>query len=151
VVYTKWFQGRATFFSRPVFTALLRLLDASGSEDELSGGAAALYGLLLEDTPQTPKPLRAALGWEGRTRETLWSRALRELWQRLLVVGFGETEEGSFPALAIGATRHLFEDLWNEALTLDEDAARAVADQALKPGTAFHKHYVRLRRRLKRL
>jgi hypothetical protein len=25
VVYAKWFRGRATYFSRPVFTALLKL------------------------------------------------------------------------------------------------------------------------------
>jgi hypothetical protein len=150
VVYAKWFQGRATFFSRAVFTALLRLLDASRSEDELSGDAAAIYGLLLDDTPQTPQPLRAALGLEGRHHEAAFQRALRELWQRLLIVGFGESDEGSFPALAIGATRRLFENLWNDALALDPASACGVTDAVLAPGTAFERHLRRVRRRLRR-
>lgn len=32
-----------------------------------------------------------------------------------MIVGFGEVDEGAFPSLAIGATKLLFEDLYEEA------------------------------------
>jgi hypothetical protein len=148
VVYAKWYQGRATFFSREVFAALLRLLQAAPGEQTLTGEAAGLYRLLLDDSPQTPKPLRAALGLEGRPYEGAFNRALRELWRRLLAVGFGEVDEGNFPALAIGATRHLFEDLWTEAQALDPAAALATFEARVRPGTTFHRYFLRQQRRL---
>jgi hypothetical protein len=146
VVYAKWLRGRATFFSRPVFTAMLRLMRSAARERELSGDAERLYHLLLDDSPQTPRMLRAALGLEGRIYEAAFNRALRELWQQLLIVGYGEVDEGAFPALAIGATRHLFEDLWQDAQELDEAAARRTFETHAPPGSAFHKQLTKLRR-----
>ena len=53
----------------------------------------------------------------AQTDVALYSRALKELWSRLLIVGVGEVADGAFPSLAMSATRHRFEELWpDEAL-----------------------------------
>jgi hypothetical protein len=50
---------------------------------------------------------------------------MKELWSRLLIVGFGEVDEGAFPSLAVGATRLLFEPLYEEAKELAPGEAGA--------------------------
>ena len=69
VVYGKWFQGRATFFSKPVYAALLRLVGSPEVQSrELSLEAAQLLALLLEEelaADAAPPPARA-LELEGR-------------------------------------------------------------------------------------
>jgi len=53
---------------------------------------------------------------------------MQELWQRLLIVGFGEVDEGAFPSLALGATRWIFEDLYQESQDLStEDAEEEIS------------------------
>src|SRR5580704_451872 len=67
VVYAKWFRGRATFFSRTVFRAMLVTLAAEGSlRARLSRGASGLLDLLEDDSPQSTKELRANAGLQGR-------------------------------------------------------------------------------------
>ncbi len=146
VVYTKWFRGRATFFSRSVFVAMLRGLESVPEPRRPEGEAAAVYDALLEDSPQTVRMLRAAVGLEGKVYEGTFTKALKQLWDRLLTVGFGEVDEGAFPALAIGATRLLFEELWDEAAALSADLAQEVLAEAFaKPGAGpFAKYYARL-------
>jgi hypothetical protein len=153
VVYAKWFQGRATFFSRALFPALLRVLgtpqrfdDAASAEIGLGPDARTLYQLLLEDSPQTVKMLRAAADLEGKTFEATYNRGMRELWSRLLIVGAGEIEEGSYPSLAMYATKHRFEDLWEEAKRLSPAEAEARVAAAFAPGSPWEKHLRRLRR-----
>lgn len=146
VVYAKWFRGRATFFSRRVFAAMLRGLATVPDPRRPEGEGAAVYDVLLDDSPQTVRMLRSALGLEGRVNESAFNRALKQLWDRLLAVGFGEVDEGAFPALAIGATKLLFEDLWDEAGALSPDQAHAILAEAFaKPGAGpFKKHYERI-------
>lgn len=118
VVYAKWFQGRATFFSRPVFRAMLATLKSTGHLTEgLSLHARDLLDLLEDNSPQSTKELRRAANMQGRPMEAVYTRALKELWSRLLIVGVGEVNDGAFPSLAIGATKLLFEDLWLAADT----------------------------------
>jgi hypothetical protein len=52
VVYSKWFQGRATFFSRSVFTAILRM---RAMEPVLSRQAEEILQFLIEDSPISTK------------------------------------------------------------------------------------------------
>lgn len=146
VVYGKWFRGRATFFSRDVFTALLKVLGTTDmTPGSLSGEAAALYSQLLDDSPQTSRTLRRACELEGREYESAFNRGMKPLWSRLLAVGFGEIDEGSFPSLAIGATKLLFEELWDGAIALDEEEAERVVDSYLPKGSAYRKALDRLR------
>lgn len=150
VVYTKWYQGRATFFSRPVFTALLKVLNAGERQRDLPEPASEIYRLLLDDSPQTPRMMREALGLLGKTNEAAFNRGIGELWRRLLVVGFGELDEGSYPALQVGATKHQFEDLWDEALELDPTEAERTVAAAFREGSAFGRQLKRLKNKAKR-
>ena len=128
VVNAKWFRGRATFFSRSLFTALLALYRKQARFSALSHDAKNLLALLEENSPQSTKQLRRASGLVGRSLESTYSRAMQELWQRLLIVGFGEVDEGAFPSLALGATRWIFEDLYQESQDLStEDAEEEIS------------------------
>ena len=130
VVYAKWFRGRATLFSKGVFRAMLASLNAAGDlRFGLSPRAAAILELLEDDSPQSTKELRLRADMQGRANEAAYTRALRELWARMLVVGAGEVADGAFPSLAIGATRLLFEDLWLGA------SGPGAEDEALLAGT----------------
>ncbi len=140
VVYSKWHGGRATLFSRDVFRALLRRLHGEG--DPLAGAPRAsleLLEVLDDNSPQSTKELKRTSGLIGKEREAEYTRALRELWQRLLIVGAGEVDDGAFPSLAIGSTRLLFEDLWsrrNEPNDAGDEALARVL--ATSKGIARH-------------
>ena len=151
VVYTKWFQNRATFFSRELFTAMLATYRATGDlRRGLEPDALEVLRALESDSPLGTKQLREVTGLRGRAFEASYVRAVRELFQRLLIVGFGEIDEGAFPSLALGATRTLFEDLWDESETLaPEDAARTIT-RCLPPGSAFARQHAKILVRLAR-
>lgn len=149
VVYAKWFRGRATFFSHEVFAALLRgLCTVGGQQPPLSADALKLLEILDEDSPQSPRTLRELTGLQGKLYEATFNRALKELWNRLLIVGFGEFDDGAFPSLAIGSSKMLFEDQWEEAAKLTNAEAEKIIQAKLPPDSVFGKFYLRLRRSL---
>ncbi len=139
VVYTKWFRGRATLISFELFRAMVRLLAVP--EAPLSFQAREILDLLQEDSPLSTKALKKLTGLQGRELEKIYMSSLKELWARGLIVGFGEVDEGAFPSLAVGSSQVLFEDLWNEGLALDEDAARETVERWLPKGTPFRKYF----------
>lgn len=140
VVYSKWYQGRATFFSRPVFTACLRLQIEKGDlRRGLSRAAAELLDVLESDSPLSTKQLKRLTDLQGRDNEPVYARAMKELFTRQLIVAFGEVDDGAFPSLAVGATANLYEDLWQAAHGMDPDEARAIVDRALPEGAATRK------------
>lgn len=142
VVYGKWFRGRAVFFSKPLFVAMLAV--TRRTPEPLSEEAGELLALLKDDSPQSTKQLRREAGLSGRPSEHVWTRAMRELWERLLIVGVGEIDDGAFPSLAVGATEVLFEELWEQALEQSEGEARAfVAETLARGGAAFHKAWTK--------
>ena len=129
VVYAKWFRNRATFFSREVFQAMLGALSTIAPLDATLGPEAREILDALEDSsPQSTKALRKASGLQGQMLDGTWNRAMVQLWSRMLIVGFGEVDDGAFPSLAVGATRLLFEDLWIAAR--DRDEAGRAQDEA---------------------
>jgi hypothetical protein len=143
VVYAKWFRDRATFFSRPVFRALLAVLVREGDPRAgLSRAGAALLELLDDNSPQSTKELRASSGLQGRAHEGTYARALKELWSRLLVVGVGEVDDGAFPSLNLSATRHRFEDLLPGTPAARDTAAEdaRALEAALAEGPLFARH-----------
>jgi hypothetical protein len=151
VVYAKWFKGRATFFSKKLFVALLHELGTvQMPKARLSEFAQSLLSNLDEDSPQSPRMLRANTGLLGKLNESTFNRALKELWEILLIVGFGEIDDGAFPSLAIGSTRLLYEDLWEEARGVSASEAQKTIEHYLPDGSEFRKFYDRLlkRRRL---
>jgi hypothetical protein len=129
VVYGKWYQGRATFFSKAVFTAMLARMRHRG--DVLVGlgrGASELLGLLEENSPVSTKELRATAMESGLFKKrTDVDASLRILWQRLLVTGVGEVDDGAFPSLLVGATSLLLEPEWASSESVTE-AGEALLD-----------------------
>lgn len=137
VAYAKWYRGRATFFALPVFHALLGRVAAEGDvRAGLPREALEILSLLEERSPLSTKEIRALAGLKGREHEPLFTRAMKSLWTRLLVVGTGEVEDGAFPSLAVGATELLFEDLWATRTKVSREAERQL-DVALKATPLF--------------
>jgi hypothetical protein len=126
VIYSKWHQGRATFFSKPAFVDFLAYMRSL--EFEPSPQQRDLMDMLTADSPQSTKQIKAGLELEGRLNEPTYNRLLKPLWNRLWLVGYGEFEDSSFPSLGIGAAQTLFEDLWAKAAETDP----AQAEKRLK-------------------
>jgi hypothetical protein len=148
VVYAKWFKGRAMFFSRDVFRAMLASLRATGGLFRgLPRDAQEILEILDDNSPQSTKELRRASGLQGRMLETQWTNALKALWSRMLIVGAGEVDDGAFPSLAVGSTKLLFEDLWQEAAIVRPDD-EALLERALHDAPSFRKELERVRRSL---
>lgn len=142
VVYGKWYRGRAVFFSKPLFVTMLAV--TRRMPEPLAEEAQELLSLLKDDSPQSTKQLRREAGLTGRPSEHVWTRAMRELWERLLIVGVGEIDDGAFPSLAVGSTEVLFEELWEQALEQPEREARAlVAETLARTSPAFHKAWAK--------
>lgn len=126
VVYAKWYRGRATFFSREAFVDVLAATGGARMDRaRLPAESRAILETLESDSPLSTKELKLEAGLRGKLLESTYEKAMRELWRRLLIVGYGELDDGAFPSLRVGATRHLFEDLWEEARGMDRGSALA--------------------------
>ena len=134
VVYSKWFRGRATFFSRELFVALLALL---GKSQGLSKGSLSILQNLEEESPLSTKALKKRAKLQGQALEGTYHKALKPLWVRGLIVGYGEIDEGAFPSLAIGSAQLLFEDLWLEAHSLSSGDALKRVEEILRGNPLF--------------
>lgn len=138
VVYVKWYQGRATYLSRSLFTAMLRVLNPDlDSLPALGPLARRILAILEGESPLSTKELKRLADLKGRDNEASFQRAMKELWSRLLIVAFGEVDDGAFPSLAVGATRVLFEDLWKRAGELDRRKALGEIGKILPPRNPF--------------
>lgn len=142
VVYSKWYQGRSTFFSLELFRAILCLFQKQIEMSEtVSRPAKELLDILESDSPLSTKQLKKMADLQGKANESTYQKAMKQLFTRFQVVAFGEVDDGAFPSLAVGATKHLYEDLWTEAKMLDAKAAQKVVDQYLPPGSAVRKFF----------
>ena len=143
VVYVKWYQGRATLFSFDLFRAVLSYFLRIPFEERptLNSDALNILSLLEDDSPLPTKELRALSELSGKHNEARFNKAIKQLSQRLLVVGFGEIEEGGFPSLALGSTKVLFEDLWDEANALTGEEAEKVIEKYLPHGSLLRKYF----------
>ncbi len=138
VVYGKWYKGRATVFSRELFSAMWPVLSV---QESLSTHARNLLSILEQESPLSTKELKRQGGLQGKVFEGTFQKALKELWTRLLIVGFGEVDDGAFPSLAIGATSALFEEL------LHVKPKRSVED-LLKENPLILKEFEKVRKQL---
>lgn len=146
IVYSKWYRGRATMFSPDVFAAMVHLVHFGPKRaPTLSLTARRLLDALDDNSPQSPRQLKALLDLKGRDFERDYTRALKELWEALLIVGYGEIDDGAFPSLALGSSRSLFEKLWERARRLSDAEAQSILDGAMPLGSAFRKFWDRLR------
>lgn len=148
VVYTKWFRGRATYFSRTLFAALLRGLNGDSAElavRGLSQPASEILRILESESPLSTKEIKRLGGLQGKSNEAIYEKALKELWSKLLIVAYGEVDDGAFPSLAIGATRVIFEDLWKQAFSLSEGEVEKGITAVLKSESPFYRHYLKVK------
>lgn len=143
VVYSKWYRGRATFFSKADFADLLAVRGAAQQEAQLRGEARQIYELLLESSPRSTKEIKLETELRGRLMEATYQRAMKQLFEAGLIVGFGEVDDGAFPSLACGATKVLFEDLWAESEDISPNEARSRIEGRWNP--AFVKFLSRLK------
>lgn len=138
VVYSKWYQGRATFFSRDLFRALLALY-LPEDQVPLARTSMNLLECLESDSPLSTKQLKKLTDLQGRDNESEYNRGLKTLFQKFLIVGFGEVEDGAFPSLAVGATRILYEDLWIESRELSPKEAQVTVNKYMPLGSLTRK------------
>ncbi|HMN67935.1 MAG TPA: hypothetical protein PKC28_05285, partial [Bdellovibrionales bacterium] len=129
-----------------VFVAALAYLRSAQVAAGLGPDSANILELLVSDSPLSTKQLKAAAELEGRSLESAYNRAMRPLWNHLLLVGFGEFEDSSFPSLGIGATQTLFEELWGEAEKLTPGQGERVLRSRLGDENPFMKWLVKVRR-----
>lgn len=141
VVYAKWYQGRATFFSKDVFVALLAWLKPQRA---LSSNARNILDVLEQDSPISTKEIKSAVDLQGRSLEGFYNKAMKELWNHLLILGYGEVEDSSFPSLAVGATKLVFEDLWRQAQEWSPEEGKAFLAEKLTPENPFFKYAKKL-------
>ncbi len=100
-------------------------------EEPLSDEAAELLALLRDDSPQSTKQLRREAGLTGRPSELLWTRSMRELWERCLTVGVGgEVDDGAF-SLAVEPRRPYSRTCGKQRSTQPKEAALRAVNEAL--------------------
>ncbi len=144
VVYAKWYQNRATFFSREVFVNLLAFLK---STENLSRESQNLLDCLESDSPLSTKQLKELTGLQGKFFETTYNRSMKVLWEKLEIVGFGEIEDSSFPSLAVGATKNLFEDLYLEAANIKPELAQKFLLEKLGADNKFYQYALKIKKK----
>lgn len=151
VVYTKWYKGRATLFSFSVFSALLKeLAFHPQSIRSLSQTAQRVFQILEQDSPLSTKALKKEAGLRGKDQESAYGKALKTLWERALIVGFGEVEDGAFPSLAMGASQLLFDNLWEEAKHLTATEAQLRLEPLFSSQPLFKKEFEKVKQGLER-
>ncbi|WP_413557631.1 hypothetical protein [Bdellovibrio sp. HCB209] len=136
VVYAKWYQNRATFFSKEAF---VHMLAYQRSERPFSHESQTILEALEMDSPLSTKQLKEIAELQGRSLEALYNRAMKALWQKLVIVAYGEIEDSSFPSTAVGATKTLFEPLWEQAQNITPEAAEKYLLKKLGADNKFWK------------
>jgi hypothetical protein len=143
VVYVKWYRDRATFFSKSLFVALVNGMHRAVTPPPLGREAHQLLSILEDSSPRSTKELRLESGLLGRPLEGIYSRALRTLWRRFYIVGYGEVDDGAFPSLAMGSTRLMFESLWEEAMRTAPEALMDRREAAFCRQPLLRKQFLR--------
>ncbi len=142
VVYAKWYQGRATFFSKKVFTSFHYLLNYK--KQALSEDALRILEVLDLNSPLSVKQVKVICEMKGKANERRFEKAMKELWTRLLIVGYGEVDDGAFPSLSVGSTRLLFEKEW----TIAQKMTSREAEENIKHFDTGGKMLVYLRKKM---
>ena len=143
VVYMKWYQNRATFFSLQAATWMLAWLRADDFVP--SKESALIYEILETDSPLSTRQIKQASELQGKLFESTYERAMKVLWKRLWIVGFGEVEDSSFPSLAVGATKLLFEEIWSDSLRLRTQDAGQHLEALLGKENPFWKFALKIK------
>lgn len=142
VVYSKWYQGRATFFSNEFFTHLLAYQKQNIHEElTLTHSEKLILEILTQNSPLSTKELKAESGLKGKLFEAEYSRSLKRLFLYQYIVAYGEVEDGAFPSLAVGATSSIYEDLWNAADEIENQQSLVFLRQVLESSQALNNYF----------
>lgn len=144
VIYSKWYQGRATFFSIELFQSLLRILHDKSCTSKLSRPARNLLEALESDSPLSTKQLKKITELQGKDNEPTYNKAMKQLFSSLQIVGFGEVDDGAFPSLAVGATQLLYEDLWTKSLSMNLKEAQNRVDELMPQNSLTRKQWEKI-------
>jgi hypothetical protein len=140
VIYSKWYKGRATFFSRKLFTALLTVsqnLEIKNKESQI------LLEELKNNSPLSTKELKSITGLKGKLLEPSYNKAMKELFEKFKIVAYGEVDDGAFPSLAVGATENIYEELLIESLKLEKTQALKIINESLKKDSLMFKFLIK--------
>lgn len=148
VVYAKWYQNRATFFSKEVFVNLLAFLQSHSRQQGLPLSSREALDSFLLDSPQSTKIIKENLSWQGKLMESHFNRAMKPLWNGLYLVGFGEVQDSSFPSLNMAASATLFEQLWMKAQKIAPESAEKFLVKKLGKENLFLKHARKLEKQM---
>lgn len=138
VVYLKWYSNRAIFMSKEFFTHLLAYFDTRNII--VHGQSAEALEILQADSPQSTKTLKEAMGLRGKFNESTYNKALRPLWDKLQIVAYGETDDGSFPSLNMAASELVFEPEWNASQNISSAKAKEYLIKKLGEKNLFWKY-----------
>jgi hypothetical protein len=72
-----------------------RLL-ATDEELRLNAAARTLYQCFEERSPQSTRDVKREADLQGRAHSAAYESAMKELWTHMLIVGFGEKDDGAF-------------------------------------------------------
>ena len=148
VVYAKWYQGRATFFSKEIFILLLAFLESNTQSSRLSQPSQQALSELNEESPLSTKKLKAHLEWQGKLMEAHYNRAMKPLWEGLYIVGFGEENDSSFPSLNVCSTKTLFEEEWEKALNISSEKAYTQLKDKLGENSPFLSYAQKIKKKI---
>lgn len=152
VVYSKWYQSRATFFSKTLFKALIRMSqEHSLNSGLLSRPALQILEVLEQDSPLSTKKLKLICELQGKDNAKIYDKALKELFTHFLIVAYGEVDDGAFPSLALAATKTIFEDLYNSATEMSVVDAQVIIDKFMPMESQFRKYFEKYRQQAPRI
>lgn len=143
VVYGKWYQNRATFFSFEAFACLRAVMRERPLRHRES---RQMLELLEQDSPLSTKQVKSELGLQGRLLEKVFVRAQKELFERGDLVGFGEIEDSAFPSMGMAAAKVIFEELCHESAQMNPIKAEAQLKKIWGEKSPFCSYLDKIRR-----
>jgi hypothetical protein len=108
-VYVKWYRNRATLLSPECFQWARAVLRAQPGFLNLSSDAKRVLAIIADNSPISTKALKKQAKVQFSMPGPAVEKSMTELWKRLLIVGFGEVDDGAFPSLAVGGAEQIFE------------------------------------------
>lgn len=122
--YGKFFQNRACYVSKKLLPYMLAAMnDFKRPQRYLNEDAIRILDFLEESSPVSTKLVKKECEMRGKFLKRNYAKAIKLLWQRGLICGRGEVDDGAFPSLAIGATSLLHEHEFEKAVEIDRQDA----------------------------
>jgi hypothetical protein len=149
VIYAKWYRGRGTYFSLPLFAYLLRAINTQAEGiDHLSVEARNILTILKNESPISTRQIKKMSGLQGPIHAREYENAMKELWLRLLIVAYGEVDDGAFPSLSVGATELIFEDVWRDAFSNKALEPETQIKEIISEKNVFYQYLLKIKQKV---